>query len=509
MSANKIYPLEQLADIIKAEASAGKRIVLCHGTFDLMHAGHIKHLQRAKQHGDILVVTVTADAYVNKGPGRPVFNEHIRAESLAALDCTNYVAINHAARAINVIEALSPDIYIKGNEYQAIDTDITGSIGAEKRAVEAQGGKVVFTDEVTFSSSELLNEYFGIFSNDTKDYLSRFHSRYSHNDIIDMLQTLKGLNVLVVGDAIIDEYHYTAPLGRTGKGNILAVKYESAEKFAGGSIAVANHISDFVENVTLLTSLGDEDSHEEFICEKLATNINPVFINRDDGPTVVKRRFVDSDMAKLFEVYLYNDRPLPPHTDEKLCQWISDHGHEYDAVIVADFGNGMLSQTAINALTSHAKFIAVNTQINSGNHGYRLVSDYSKADFISLNEPELRLATQNKHGDLELLAKTIAPKLDAANVAVTRGTKGLMMFNQAQNDFANVPALSTKVVDRIGAGDTFLALSSICLAGKLPFEVAAFVGSAAAALDVQIVCNRDSISSTLLQKYITTLLKWS
>ena len=81
------------------------------------------------------------------------------------------------------------------------------------------------------------------------------------------------------------------------------------------------------------------------------------------------------------------------------------------------------------------------------------------------------------------------------------------MLDRERGVVHNVPALSTKVVDRIGAGDAFLSLASICLGGGLPSQVAAFVGSAAAALDVQIVCNREPVNMTALSKYITTLLK--
>ena len=76
-------------DILEAESrrfvEEGKCVVLCHGTFDLIHTGHIRHLQEAKRQGDVLFVTITADKYVSKGPGRPVFSEILRAENLSAL----------------------------------------------------------------------------------------------------------------------------------------------------------------------------------------------------------------------------------------------------------------------------------------------------------------------------------------------------------------------------------------------------------------------------------------
>lgn len=116
-----------------------------------------------------------------------------------------------------------------------------------------------------------------MFSPDTKDYLDRFRVKWPDREIHRMVEVLDTLNVLVVGDAIIDQYHYVSPLGQTGKGNVLAVQYDTEEQFAGGSMAVANHIARFAKSVTLVAGLGDTQSHEEFIREKLHQNITPIF----------------------------------------------------------------------------------------------------------------------------------------------------------------------------------------------------------------------------------------
>ncbi|HEX22754.1 MAG TPA: cytidyltransferase, partial [Chromatiales bacterium] len=123
----------------------GERVVLCHGTYDLMHIGHIKHLQAARKLGDRLLVTLTADAFVNKGPDRPVFTETLRGESIAALDCVDGVAINAAETAIDVIEALRPHVYVKGSDYIRAQDDVTGNIRREQAAVEGVGGRIHFT----------------------------------------------------------------------------------------------------------------------------------------------------------------------------------------------------------------------------------------------------------------------------------------------------------------------------------------------------------------------------
>lgn len=507
MSNQKIITLEGLSERAKQLKAEGKVVVLCHGTFDLMHTGHIRYLQRAKQEGDVLLVTVTADGYVNKGPGRPVFNQELRAENLAALECVDYVAINFAATAVDAIHSLQPSLYVKGSEYRTTKNDLTGNIVHEQNAVEKCGGKIFYTDEITFSSSSLLNEHFGLFPPETKEYLTSFSSKWSETDVVDMIDSLKDLKVLVIGDVIIDEYHYVSSLGQAGKGNFLSVQYESEEQFAGGAAAVANHIAGFVDAVTLVSGVGTDGSHENFITEKLQKNITPILARFKDAPTVTKRRFVDGDLSKLFEVYFYKDDSTLENDGEDVFQWLDQNLADYDVVIAADFGNGFIVKEIIQKLTDKAKFLAVNTQINSGNRGHHVITRYPRADYVSLNEPELRLAAHNRHDPLEGLCQLISDKLQVRQMAITRGLKGVMAFDRKVDSFQNVPALSYRVVDRVGAGDAFLALSAVCHGKGLDPEVATFVGAVAAAMDVQIVCNRHPIEPVGIKKFVTTLLK--
>jgi rfaE bifunctional protein nucleotidyltransferase chain/domain len=498
-------------DLLETESmqfeKEGKCVVLCHGTFDLIHAGHIRHLQEARSQGDVLFVTITGDKYVNKGPGRPVFSENLRAENLSALSCVDHVGIVYAESAEEPISKIKPRIYVKGNEYKNAAEDVTGKITKEKQLVEKFNGKIYFTNDITFSSSSLLNQHFGVFPPETKSYLSKFKKKYSSEKIIDALRSLENLNVLVIGDAIVDEYHYAEPLGQSSKGANLAVKFCSEEQFAGGALAIANHIAGFVKNVTLVTGLGKQKSHEEFILSKLKENIHPEFFYFEDAPTIVKRRYVDEDLVKLFEVYFYNDEPSIEHIDPQVCSWLEKNTAKFDVVIVPDFGNGFISTNMIQKLCDHARFLAINTQVNSGNRGYHSINRYPRADFVALNGPELRIATHDRHDSFENLAKLIMTRIGAKYFAVTLGSDGALLLDKNPDRTNVIPILSTKVLDRIGAGDAFLSLAGLCLARGLDSDVALFVGSAAAALEVQVVCNRESIIPINLYKYINTLLK--
>lgn len=158
MSESKVRELERLAETLESEKSRGRKVVLCHGCFDLMHPGHIKYLQAAKAMGDVLVVTVSPDRYVDKGPGRPVFGERLRAESLAALECVDYTAVNQWPTAEETLRLLKPDIYVKGQEFEQLE-DKTGKIQKEYQVLKEIGAEMRFTHEIVFSSTELINKY--------------------------------------------------------------------------------------------------------------------------------------------------------------------------------------------------------------------------------------------------------------------------------------------------------------------------------------------------------------
>ena len=155
----KILGLQELKEKLESLKKDGRKIVYCHGCFDLMHPGHIKYFQAAKKMGDILVVTITPDAYVDKGPGRPVFNQDLRAESIAALECVDFVGINEWPTAEETLRFLRPQVYVKGQEFEDLE-DTTGKIQKEFKVVQEIGAEMRFTHEVVFSSTKLLDEFF-------------------------------------------------------------------------------------------------------------------------------------------------------------------------------------------------------------------------------------------------------------------------------------------------------------------------------------------------------------
>lgn len=505
---DKIKTINELALILEKSRKEGKKIAHCHGCFDLLHPGHLKHFQAARKKGDILVVTLTKDEYVNKGPGRPVFNHHLRAESIAALECVDYVAINEWPTAIETIKMLKPDFYIKGSDYADKSNDLSGKIYEEEEAVKSVGGMLHFTDEVSFSSTSLINTFLSPYPQEAKDFFHTFKKEYSATDIINRIKSVADLKVLVVGDIIIDEYHYCSGMGKSQKDNIIATKFISDEIFAGGVLAAANHLSGFCKDVTLLSCVGRKNDYEDFIASHLRPNIKQNFYYRDDVPTVVKCRFVDpAFLTKLFEVcYLDDISPMPKDIEVQIVNYLEGSLKHFDLVLVTDFGHGMVTPKIIKLLSDKAKFLAINVQTNSANLGYNLITKIHKADFICIDEPEMRLACHDKISNLEQLIAEVSKKINCPKVIVTRGHKGSLTYS-VKDGFTEIPVFSKDIVDRIGAGDAFFSIAAPCVCKDNPMKIAGFVGNAVGAMKVLIVGNRSAVEPLPLFKYITTLLK--
>ncbi len=503
---SKIKKLNELKTIVVDLKKQKKKIAHCHGVFDLIHPGHIRHLAAAKKEADVLVVTVTADQFVRKGPGRPIFNENLRAETLASFSSVDYVAINDAPTATNCIKLLKPDVYVKGQDYIDKKKDVTGKISEEEEAIISVGGRIAFTHDITFSSSKLINEHLQVFPKETRVYLKNISSKYSLEYIFDSLDRIKELKTLVIGEAIIDQYHQCEGMDKSRKSNVVVYKYISEESFAGGSLAVANHVAGLSQDVTLLTITGnDSKSFESFLKEKMKPNVRTLNFERLDGQTIIKRRFVNSNQ-KLFEICYFNDESIGEDLENKIRLKLKDIIYDYDLVIVSDFGHGFLTDNLAKTICKESKFLAVNTQTNGANMGFNFITRYSNVDYAALDELEIRYAAHDKSGELSKVMKTVAGKIKCENLIITRGNYGALSLAK-KNTLISAPALATNVIDPIGAGDAFFAFTAPLVAIGVPQELVVFIGNAVGALAVQIICNRDPVDPVDLKKFITTILK--
>ena len=475
-----------------------------HGCFDLLHIGHIRYLQKARRLGDVLVVTVTPDCFVNKGPHRPAFPEVLRAEAIAALDAVDYVGINEWPTAVETLELLRPDVYAKGAEFRQ---NRTPEIVREEAALAAYGGEIVFVEDLTSSSSELINRHLLPFPAEVGQYLTELAQHCGAEGILQWLEQAQSLKVLVVGEAIIDEYHNCEALQRSAHGPTLALRHLSTERFVGGAGAVANNLAAFCSEVHLISLVGEQQSEEEWLRGQLRENVRVSLQTKAGSPTIVRRQYRESYFAQsLFELYTLNDEPLDASDNAALCALLAEHVGGYDAVIAADYGHALFTPEAISVLCEGARHLTVNTQIDAANVGYHNVGRYPRADFLCLAEQELRLECRTRSDAVAQMLEQVAGELHASQAVVMRGGRGCVGY-RPQEAVQEAPALASRVADRLGAADAFLAVTALCAALEAPLAVLCFLGNVAGAEAVATVGNREPLGKLAMRRHVESLLK--
>lgn len=263
--------------------------------------------------------------------------------------------------------------------------------------------------------------------------------------------------VLLVGDAIMDEYRYVVPLGKSIKDNAISTWYERTERFEGGVVAAGRHVANLCRIVDIW----------------------------HDPEMMWNVRYVeDVSFRKLFTIHESKRTGEAPLSGE-----IGD----YDVVIVTDFGHGALSADRIRLLCERARFLAVNTQTNSTNYGFNVITKYPRADYVVLDELEARLAMRDRDSPIEsLMADLSYPK-----IVVTLGSNGAIGWSNGVVRRAR--ARTNTPVDTMGAGDAFLCISALFAKAGASLEELLHVGNAAAAIKCGIVGHRRSISKEELQ----------
>lgn len=490
----------------------GKKIVQCHGTFDLVHPGHIHHLEEARSLGDVLVVTVTGEKFVNKGPGRPLFNDPMRARSLAALECVDYVIIVPHAAAVEAIECVKPHFYCKGTEYSDSNNDVTGNISDDVETVHRFGGEVHFMGSVVFSSTRLLNQHFDHLSTQTKDFCRDLASSYSPTAFRDQVEALADLRVLVIGDSIFDKYSYVRVQGLTSKASIVSAHHLYEELQLGGVLATYRHLKQFTSSVRLISILGNED----WAREEIQKNVDPAddrLIHSPDYQSITKHRFVSplqegKELTKHFSVNFLDNNPPEESVIDAVMQKLEAEVARADVVLVMDFGHGLMQPRVRDFLQDKATFLALNCQTNSNNHGFNILNrQYRRADCFSLDEAEIHLAHGSRQIHYPLSLETLRESLDAEYAWLTRGSIETIGLRRGEPQVMCFP-WETEVIDTIGAGDAFISVAALAAGKRYDNRLCTFLGQLAGSQAVQIVGNTRPISKPTLLKAGMSLLNF-
>jgi rfaE bifunctional protein nucleotidyltransferase chain/domain len=469
-------------------------VVLCHGVFDIVHPGHIEHFLQAKKRGNLLIVSVTSDRFVNKGPNRPIFDVNTRVKFLSSLEVVDFVVVADSESAVPIIEKIKPHFYVKGGDYRQLEADATGKIIQEKIAVESNGGCLEFTGGFSSSSSTLINMSGEFVNSKLRDWVEGFKDKCDFELFSFWLDKVINLKPLVLGELIIDRYSYCQALSKSSKDPILAFEKLDTKSYLGGIGAIFDNLSKWSNPIGIFVKGGIKDEIDELTYSLVEKDVDIRWIIEERRKNIVKHRFVDSGSnVKLFEYYDYDPSEIKNFTVSEVIRHIKNHDPTHGPIVIADYGHGFFTKEIIEALMVSNFFLGVNTQANAGNRGYNTISKYSRGDFIALNGGELELEYRKKNLDFLQVVPEIIQIHKSRNAIVTLGSEGLIAFSSS-GAFTQVPALASKVVDKVGAGDSVLAIASLLSFVGAPIEVIALAASIVAATEVSYLGHQNNMS---------------
>lgn len=502
----KIITLNEAKILAKKLKNKKRDLLLAHGVFDVIHIGHINYFREIKKKtfNPILFVTLTADKFVKKGFNRPIFNQLHRSIMLSNLSIVDYVVIINDYTAVPAINSIKPKFYFKGAEYK--DTLDDKNLDTEIKEAKKQNSKVRFVDTKKFSSSEIINNKFINFPLSTKKYLRILNNKFNQSKLNNIFTEIKKLKVCVIGESIFDEYVYVKPLNKSPKENLITNLLERKKVFAGGSLAVANNISSFVDDVTILTMSDNNKKNISFLKNILSKKIKKKIIYSKFYKTIKKTRFIEESYStkKLFSIYEMNNEPIKNSDEKKFYNLIKQNIEKFDLIVLNDFGHELMTPKIVELISKKSKYLSLNVQTNSANIPFNPVTKYQKADFVSIDIPEAKIASGHKYLSKLEMHKNIIKKSKFKNLIFTEGKQGSWYFKN--NKSFNTPIFNDKVVDTMGTGDAFFSISSLVMKKTKNIELACFIGNIAGALKVSIEGHSKYLDREEFIKYLKTLI---
>lgn len=472
----------ELVRRVRAAQARGERVVMCHGCFDVLHAGHVHHLESAAGLGEMLIVTVTADAHVGKGPNRPVVPAAQRARCLAALAAVDLVAINDAPTAERLIAAVRPDIYAKGPDYALTDDN---RFRAERIAAERFGGRVAFTSgDVVLSSTRLIAELnlapspapLDSTPNATPD-AAPDEQPIARERLLRRMRMWRGLRIAVVGEVIIDRYMLCERDATASADEVLRMRPMGERSYDGGSAVIARHVAALGARPTLITVLPRDERANEIEARLVRAGVE-VRAVRSGSVLPEKLRYACGGRP-VAALDVERGLRVEGRDWNRVLRAAADDAAGWDAVIVPDFGLGLFNVPRMRELCA---LLRPGAGVMAGDvSGARAHLAAMRAmDVLCPNEGELRAAMGGPRDDLEILAATLRDTTGCSNLVVTRGRRGLMAFERSRA--WSLPARARRVVDPLGCGDALLAAATLSLAAGGELAEACALGSMAAAV---------------------------
>jgi rfaE bifunctional protein nucleotidyltransferase chain/domain len=487
--------LKSLEDLRKDNKK--KIIGLCHGVFDIIHNGHVDHFNASRKKCDILIVSITGDKFVKKGPYQPYNSSIKRAKVLEALKFVDHVYINEDFTPIKLIHFLKPNLYFKGFDY--LKLDLTGNLQKEIKAVKKNYGKTIITKTKIMSSTKILNNALFDWNEEQKKYLKKISSLRPFDYILDKLDKIEKLNINIIGEPIIDKYVHSRIIGLTSKDPALSGLETSNSRIPGGVISVATIASEFVSKVALFT-YGNSNILKNFL------NKNIRLFNLDSSQDIqLKTRYInDHRFQKIFQLTNFEKNLFSKRKKNKIIKILKKNLS--DNLIICDFGNGLFKDDIIKFIDFSKVKKFINVQSNSLNYGYNLFTKYkmnNSIKYISLDKKEWELGfKKNELTDLDM--KKYLNNQTAASV--TLGKNGSLYYSMNKKFYS--PVFIDKVIDTTGCGDAYFIITSLLKIVETDSSLIPFLGNVYAGMHSLNLGNSNITKKIEYIKNIKSLLNF-
>jgi bifunctional ADP-heptose synthase (sugar kinase/adenylyltransferase) len=480
---HKIKTADELRAII-GPPPRQKRVIMCHGVFDVVHPGHVRHLLYAKSKADVLVASITADRHITKGEHRPHVTQDLRAVNLAAFEMVDYVLIDRNDKPLANIETIQPDYFAKGFEYNA--TGLAPKTAEEAAIVEAYGGELIFTPgDIVYSSSALINLAPPSVKMETLQILME-RNEITFDVLRDVLSRMPEQRVHVVGDTIVDSYTQCAMIGGQTKTPTMSVLYERRVDYVGGAGIVAKHLIAAGAKVTFSTVLGDDALKTFAVDDMRAAGIDVRAIIDPSRPTVNKNAIVVGGY-RLLKVDTLDNRSI---SDNILASIVNAVGSTpADAVVYSDFRHGIFNRRTIPELIKAIPLNVYRVADSQVASRWGNITEFTDFDMITPNEREARFALADQDSGVRPLASGLYDAARCKLLILKLGERGVLACRDADHEsldsFFVIDSFVDHLVDAVGAGDALLAYSTLAMLISKNDAVSTILGAFAAACECE------------------------
>jgi rfaE bifunctional protein kinase chain/domain len=501
---HKIKTAEEIRELIGPRPRK-KKVIMCHGTFDVVHPGHVRHLLYAKTKADILITSLTADEHITKGNLRPYVPEDLRAINLAALEAVDFVVIDHDPTPLRNLAIIRPDFFAKGYEYTA--GSVHPKTQEEIKVLESYGGEMIFTPgDIVYSSSALIELAPPSIMVEKLMVLMQAEN-VSFSDLRETLTKMTGLHVHVIGDTIVDSYTYCSMIGGMTKTPTMSVRYDRKVDFSGGAAVVAKHLRAAGAEVTFSTVLGN-DGLKDFVLEDLKSCGVRCLPSIDETRPTTNKNAIVSEGYRMLKIDTLDNRSISEKIVEQLKRQASTI--KTDAVVFSDFRHGMFNRDTIPQLISaipEGAFRVADSQVASrwGN-----ILEFVGFDLITPNEREARFALGDQDSVVRPLALELHRRAKCKTLILKLGDRGIITYRSDSpvdyRAFFTIESFADRVVDAVGAGDALLAYATLAMVASKNEVIASILGNLAAGIE----CEHDGnwpVTPDQLMKKIDTVEK--